>query len=60
MKVSIITAVFNGAETIEECIKSVIGQSYKNVKYVIDGSSTDGTLDVISKHKDKIAKVRNC
>jgi glycosyltransferase len=58
MKVSIITAVINGVETIEDCIKSALNQSYKDVEYVIiDGNSTDGTLDVINRYKDKIAKV---
>lgn len=58
MKVSIITAVINGVETIEDCIKSVLCQSYKDVEYVIiDGNSTDGTLDVINRYKNKIAKV---
>ncbi len=48
MKVSIITAVYNGAETIEDCIKSIIEQTYHNIEHIIiDGGSTDGTLDVI-------------
>ncbi len=58
MKVSIITAVYNGVKTIEACIKSVLNQTYQNIEYiVIDGGSTDGTLDVIRRYKDKIAKV---
>ena len=56
MKVSIITAVYNGVHTIEECIKSVLNQTHLNIEYIIiDGGSTDGTLDVIKKYKDKIA-----
>ena len=48
MKVSVITAVFNGAKTIQDCIKSVSGQIYPNIEHIIiDGGSTDGTLEVI-------------
>lgn len=56
MKISIITAVFNGVETIEACIKSVLSQSYKNIEHVIiDGGSTDGTLDIINKYREGIS-----
>ena len=58
MKVSVITVVYNGSQTIEECIESVIAQSYEIIEHIIiDGGSTDGTLDVIKKHKDNIAKI---
>ena len=57
MKVSIITAVYNNKEFIEDCIRSVLDQSYKNIEHIIiDGGSTDGTLEVIKKYKEKIAK----
>ena len=53
--VSIITVVYNGVDFIEETIQSVIGQTYENVEYlVIDGGSTDGTLEIIKKYKDQI------
>ena len=53
--VSIITVVFNGEKSIERTIRSVIIQSYQNVEYIIiDGGSTDGTLDIIKKYDDKI------
>lgn len=56
MKVSIITAVLNCEESIEDCVKSVLGQSYKNIEYiVIDGRSTDGTLGIIKAYEDKIS-----
>ncbi|MBT3877439.1 MAG: glycosyltransferase, partial [Candidatus Scalindua sp.] len=55
-KVSIITAVFNEVELIEQCINSVLSQSYENIEYIIvDGGSTDGTVEVIRKYKDKIS-----
>ena len=58
MKVSIITIAWNSAETIEDTIKSVIAQDYKDVEYiVIDGASKDNTLEIINKYKDNIAVV---
>ena len=58
MKLSIITIVRNNKEHIETCIRSVIGQSYKNIEYiVVDGGSTDGTLDVIERFRDSIDKL---
>ncbi len=54
-KVSIVTVVFNGEKLLEETIQSVINQTYDNVEYIIiDGGSTDGTLDIIKKYEDKI------
>ena len=53
--ISIITVVFNGEKYLEETIQSVINQTYPNVEYIIiDGGSTDGTLDIIKKYEDKI------
>jgi glycosyltransferase involved in cell wall biosynthesis len=53
--VSIITITYNCEEYIEKCIKSVTDQEYKNIEYiVIDGLSTDNTLNVINKYKDII------
>jgi len=54
LKVSVITAVFNGAKTIQDCIKSVSGQIYPNIEHIIiDGGSTDGTLEVIKRYTEK-------
>lgn len=55
---SIITVCFNAAETIEQTIQSVLGQTYQEIEYIIiDGKSTDGTLDILLKYQDKIAKI---
>jgi len=55
--VSVITVVFNNKDTIESTIKSVLGQTYKNIEYiVVDGGSTDGTVDVIKKYNKYISK----
>lgn len=54
--VTIITVVFNSFDTIEDTIYSVINQTYKNVEFiVIDGNSTDGTKEIISKYLDRIS-----
>jgi glycosyltransferase involved in cell wall biosynthesis len=54
--ISIITVVYNGASTLEQTILSVINQTYKNIEYIIiDGGSTDGTVDIIKKYENKLA-----
>ncbi len=58
MKISIITVVFNNVRTIEDTIRAVEMQNYSDVEHiVIDGASTDGTLDVLQRHQDKITKL---
>ena len=55
-KISIITVVYNAAATIEQTILSVVKQDYSNIEYIIvDGGSTDGTLDIVKKYEEKIA-----
>jgi len=52
--VSIITIVYNGVAFIEDTIKSVLNQTYGNIEYLlIDGGSTDGTLDIIKSYESK-------
>ena len=58
MKVSIITATLNNQETVEECFRSVYSQSYKNIEHiVIDGGSTDGTMDVAGRYGSRISRL---
>src|SRR5258705_5340519 len=54
--VSIITIVYNGEKYIEDSIRSVINQSYKNIEYIIiDGGSSDNTVSIIKKYEKQIA-----
>lgn len=54
-KISIITINYNDAKGLEETILSVINQSYQNIEYIIiDGGSSDNSLDIIKKYEDKI------
>ncbi len=58
MKVSIITVCYNAELCIENAINSVLAQTYKNIEYIIvDGKSTDGTMDIINKYRDRISTV---
>jgi glycosyltransferase len=54
MKISIVTCALNSSSTINKSIKSVQKQTYKNIEHlIIDGGSTDDTLRVVKKIKDK-------
>lgn len=49
---SIVTPAFNSSLFIEDCIRSIKGQTYDNIEHIIiDGGSTDGTIDIIKKYE---------
>lgn len=57
MKISIITVVWNNATTIKDAIDSVLNQTYKNIEFiVVDGASTDGTVEIIKSYGNQISK----
>ncbi len=57
MKLSIITVVYNNKATIRDAIDSILSQTYPNIEYIIiDGASTDGTIEIIQSYGDKISK----
>lgn len=57
MKVSIITVTHNSARFLQDCIDSVISQTYTDIEHVVvDGASSDGTVDIIKKNNHHIAK----
>ena len=56
-KLSVITIVYNNTRDIERTMLSVLNQSYPNIEYiVIDGLSTDGTINIVKKYKSRISK----
>jgi glycosyltransferase len=56
MKISVITATWNGVETVGDCLASVAGQSYPDVEHIlIDGGSRDGTREVLQAHRERLA-----
>ncbi|MBR6147686.1 MAG: glycosyltransferase [Lachnospiraceae bacterium] len=51
--VTVVTVCFNSADTIEKTIVSVLSQTYEQIEYlIIDGASTDNTMDIVSKYAD--------
>lgn len=59
-KVSIVIPVYNSSKHLEECINSVINQTYKNLEIIIvNDKSTDNSLSIINSFKDKRIKVIN-
>ena len=56
MKISVVTVVYNAVTTIEDTIKSVINQDHNDIEHlVIDGGSTDGTMEIVNRYKDHLA-----
>ncbi|WP_406844023.1 glycosyltransferase family 2 protein [Flavobacterium soyae] len=57
MRITIITVCYNRKATIEKAIQSVLAQNYHDIEYIIiDGSSTDGTQEIIESYRDRISK----
>jgi len=53
--ITVVTVVRNGEKTLEETLLSVVNQTYENVEYVIiDGASTDDTLNIVGNYEDKV------
>ena len=57
IRITVITVAFNAREALETTIRSVAGQDYANLEYiVIDGGSADGSLEVIKRHAADITR----
>src|SRR4051812_28478207 len=57
MKISIITVTYNSASYLDDCINSVMQQNFPDIEHIIvDGGSTDDTLDIVRKHKNHLFK----
>lgn len=59
LKLSIVTVCYNAEESIEKTMQSVLSQSYENIEYlIIDGMSTDKTLDIVRKYQEEHHNIR--
>lgn len=56
--ISVVTVCWNSRETIADTIESVIAQTHRPIEHiVVDGASTDGTLDVLDRYRDALARI---
>ena len=59
LRLSVVTVCYNAEESIEKTMQSVLFQSYKNIEYlIIDGQSTDGTLEIVRKYQERYNNIR--
>ena len=59
MIITVITVCLNSEKTIEQTIRSVIGQTYNNIEYIIwDGGSTDSTIDIVGKFLENSKNIK--
>lgn len=57
MLVTVLTPCYNSGKTIEKTLECIENQTYKNIEYIIiDGGSTDNTLDLIERHRSRLPK----
>lgn len=57
IKVTVLTPCYNSAGTIEKTLECIENQTYKNIEYIIvDGGSTDGTLEIIDSHRERLPR----
>ena len=61
MKITIITATYNSAGTVRDTFESVLRQTFRDIDYVVvDGASTDGTVDIIRERSEERRVGKEC
>lgn len=56
MKITVVTSVLNNERTLHSCMESIVQQTYQDIEHiVIDGGSTDGSLEILGRFRDRIA-----
>ena len=56
LKVTVIVAVYNGAQTLQACLESIASQTYRNIELIVmDGGSVDGTVEILQRNSQQIS-----